>query len=36
MARYFPNNGDTLRLRLFPPRGRFGAEVAWWSPSLSG
>jgi hypothetical protein len=26
MARYFPNGGDTLRLRPFPPRGRFGPE----------
>jgi hypothetical protein len=26
MARYFPDNGDTLRLRPFPPSRLFGPE----------
>jgi len=35
MARYFPYNGDTLRLRPFPPRAVVRRTVVSWSPSLT-
>jgi hypothetical protein len=35
MARYLPNNADTLNPCTLPPRVRLRAQVGCWSPSLT-
>ena len=35
MARYLPNNADTLNPCTFPPRVRCEPQICCWSPSLT-